>query len=196
MDVSTCKTSSDNRWGRGGCWGQQEVRNGVCGELQMLETHDGWPRVMKGWRTLHKKAKSGFLLQSCAHLQPSTSLPVQVCVRVCVVMQNSRKPLHTLTHLPLCIDQHRSPPSRTLDLDFSCSSPSGGGSHVAGGYTTVVHTDHGCDDDARLRGDPCNVWQNASSTPTNVHCDPINTTMTIFVQCLLGFAFLPVAVKI
>lgn len=202
--------------GEGGCWGQQEVRNGVCGELQVLETHDGRPGVMKGCRT------SGFLLQSCAHLQPSTSRPVQVCVRVCAVVQNSRKLLHTLTHLPSCIDKHGSPPSRAIDLDFSPSSSLGGGSYVAGGYATVAHTDHDCDGEARLRGDPCNIWQNASPhiaandssavrvqeglqlfrqqvvslwLSTSDRClicvrrDPINTAMTIFAQCLLGFAF-------
>lgn len=68
----------------------------MCGELQM-ETHDGRPGVMKGWRMLHKKAKSGFLLQSCAHLQPGTSLPVQVCVRVCVLSCRTRKLSHAHT---------------------------------------------------------------------------------------------------
>lgn len=79
----------------GGCWGQQEVRNGVCGELQVLETHDGRPGVMKGCRTLHKKAKSGFLLQSCAHLQPCTSRPG---VRTCVCCRAELT--DALTHTP------------------------------------------------------------------------------------------------
>lgn len=112
MDVSTCKTSSDNRWG--GCWGQQEVRNGVCGELQVLGTHDGRPGVMKGWPTVHKKAKSGFLLQSCAHLQPRTSLPFQVCVRVCAAVHVSSYTRSHTCHRALTSTGPRTPAHLTL----------------------------------------------------------------------------------
>lgn len=90
--VKPCQTID----GKGGCWGQQEVRNGACGELQVLETHDGRPGAMKEWRRLlHKKSK---IRVSAAELRTFATQHQPPCPGVCV--------LSGRTHVSSCTRSH------------------------------------------------------------------------------------------